>query len=59
MLRPKFGFARKGFWLDSSCELPNMDEGGGPTGVKEFVDEGGGPAGVVVVFVAMFVKRLP
>lgn len=36
-----------------------MDEGGGPTGVKEFVDEGGGPAGVVVVFVAMFVKRLP
>jgi len=36
-----------------------MDEGGGPIGVKELADEGGGPAGVVVVFVAMLVKRLP
>lgn len=36
-----------------------MDEGGGPTGVKELADEGGGPAGVVVAFVAMFVKWLP
>lgn len=28
-------------------ELPKIEEGGGPAGVKEPVDEGGGPAGVV------------
>ena len=44
-----------------TCELPNMDEGGGtPAGVKELVDEagrlGGGPAGVVVGWVP---KLLP
>ena len=59
MLRPKFGFIGNGLLLGSSCELPRKDEGGGPTGVKELADEGGGPAGVVVVFVAIFVKRVP
>ena len=59
ILSPKFGFAGNGFLSDSSCELPNIDEGGRPTGVKELADEGGGPAGVVVVFVAIFVNRLP
>ena len=28
-------------------ELPNVEPGGGPAGVKEQAEEGGGPAGVV------------
>jgi len=34
----------------SNIELPKIDEGGGPAGVKEPADEGGGPAGVVEGF---------
>jgi len=28
-------------------ELPKIEDGGGPAGVKDAVEEGGGPAGVV------------
>ena len=59
MLSPKFGFVGIDLLPESSWELPNIDEGGGPIGVKEPVDEGGGPAGVVVGFVANFEKRPP
>ena len=32
--------------------LPNIEDGGGPAGVKDLADEGGGPAGVVDGFSA-------
>lgn len=35
-----------GPWL-SSIELPRIEDGGGPAGVKDPAEEGGGPAGVV------------
>lgn len=59
MFKPKLGLAENSLLLDASCELPNIDEGGGPAGVKEPAEEGGGPAGVVVGLEAMFSKGLP
>jgi hypothetical protein len=46
------GFVEKGLFPEWSWELPNIEEGGGPAGVKDAADEGGGPAGVVVGLVA-------
>ena len=36
--------------LVPSIELPRIEDGGGPAGVKDPAEEGGGPAGVVEGF---------
>ena len=36
--------------LAPSIELPRIEDGGGPAGVKDPAEEGGGPAGVVEGF---------
>jgi len=36
-----------GLFVVPNIELPIIDEGGGPEGVKDREEEGGGPAGVV------------
>lgn len=35
------------FECESSCDVPNVVDGGCPCGVNEFAVDGGGPAGVV------------
>ena len=39
-----------------SCELPETDDGGGPTGVYEAAEDGGGPAGVVEGLLSIWLK---